>query len=108
MASQLAREQIQQTIDKLRWKMCPSRVPNAPKVCSETSILTHFATVDKATALECLATAVFTEMPEGFEKQPLGTQYEIPLPSADRDGLTGYLVVFGRGPGFGSLLMPSF
>jgi hypothetical protein len=61
----------------------------------ETSILTHFAAVDKATALDDLATAVFTEMPEGFEQWPLGTQYEIPLRSPDREGLTAYLVFLG-------------
>jgi len=59
MTSQIAREQIQQKIDSSRWTKCPSRIPDGPKVHVEASILKHFGTVDKATALEDLATAVF-------------------------------------------------
>jgi len=59
MSSQIARELIQQKFDRFRWKKCPSRIPDGPKVHVEASILKHFGTVDKATALEDRATAVF-------------------------------------------------
>jgi len=35
MSSQIAREKIQQKIDSSRWKKCPSRIPDAPKVHAE-------------------------------------------------------------------------
>jgi hypothetical protein len=95
MTSQIAREQISRKIDILRWKKCPSRIPDAPKIHVEASILANFETVDKATALDDLATAVFTEMPERFEDQPLGTQREILLRSQWKPaGLTAYLIFF--------------
>jgi hypothetical protein len=49
---------------------CPTG-PHAPKVHTDESILTHFGTADKATTLDVLRTAVFTDMPDGFESQTL-------------------------------------
>ncbi|HEX4072909.1 MAG TPA: hypothetical protein VHX68_17140 [Planctomycetaceae bacterium] len=96
MTSQLAREEIQSKIETLRWKKCPSRVPNAPKVNVEAEIVTHFGTVDKATALDDIATCVFTDMPDGFEAQPLGTQHEIRLKTTEKaTEMTVYLMFFG-------------
>jgi hypothetical protein len=87
MTSQIVRDQISRKIDGLRWKKCPSRIPDAPKVHVEASILTQFATEDKATTLDDLATTVFSEMPDGFGSQSVRTQHEI-RPVWTENGLT--------------------
>jgi hypothetical protein len=63
MGSEIVRDQISQENDGLRWKKCPSRIPDARKVHFEASIRPNFETVDKADALDDLATAVSVGMP---------------------------------------------
>jgi hypothetical protein len=62
MISQVTREQIHETIDSIQWKRCLSRIPDASQVRAEASILPHFTTAEKATALHDLATVIFTKI----------------------------------------------
>jgi hypothetical protein len=75
MSSQIVQEQIQPKIDSSNWKKRPFRMPDAPNPHVEESNLTNFRAEDKATTLGDLATTVFTDIPDGFERQPLETQH---------------------------------